>query len=156
MLKGPVGRGCHPHAGSAALLYPAVVVFVLLFAALVFDTFTMLSHERHLAHHTEALGRHTLTHFDRDIYRATGTISVNQAVGDAIVATAVEQINTTGMFVTVSCGLDSAINQLHVRCQAILKRGVFAPRLRTQITVRRLLVAEQHCGACALPVAADD
>lgn len=151
----PVGRNDRTTAGSAALLYPGVVVFVLLFAALVFDTLTMVSDERHLAHHTEALGRQTLTHFDRDSYRATGTIVVNQDVGDALVAAAVARINATGRFVTVSCGLEPDINQVHVACQATLKRGVFMLRPLTEMTVRRLLVAELHCATCAPQVAND-
>lgn len=149
MLTVPADRGCDANAGSAALLYPGVVVFVLLFAALVFDTFTLVSHERHLTHHTQALGRHTLTHFDRDIYRATGAIVVNNAVSEAIVMTSVEQLNATGRFDTASCVLALGVNEVHVTCQATLKRGVFAPRPHRQITVRRLVVAEQHCATCA-------
>ncbi|MEX2533181.1 MAG: hypothetical protein WD360_04380 [Nitriliruptoraceae bacterium] len=154
-MKVPAGCRCQSSAGSAALLYPGVIVFVLLLAALVFDTFTMVSHERHLAHFTQALGRHTLTHFDRDIYRATGTIVVNNEITDVIVATAVAQINATGRFDTANCVLDSGINEVHVNCQATLKRGVFPLRPHTQITVRRLLVAEQHCAACARQVVND-
>lgn len=135
-------------SGSAALLYPAVVMFVLLCSALVFDTFTLFSHERHLAHQTQALGRHALTHFDRDIYRATGMIIVAQDVSDAIIATTLATMTDRQLFDTLDCALESAPNHVNVRCDATVKRGVFAPRVFTQITVSRRLIATQHCQGC--------
>lgn len=134
-----------PVDGSAALLYPAIVVFVLLFAALVFDTFLTLSHERQLAHHVEGLGRQMLTHFDRDRYRATGDIVVEPVVAHTLMADANDTRHVRDLFAKLDCDLALNTNQVEVRCDARVKQGVFGPRAIQQITVSRRLIATPTC-----------
>ena len=131
----------HDSGGSAALLYPGLVAFFFLFAALVFDTFIGAGHERVLTQYTEAVGRDALMRFDHDIYRQNGTIV-------AASAPAVTDLPASAVVGQTVCTSQAAVNQVTVVCTSVRPRGLLFGRQTVQVTVRRVIRAELVCASC--------
>ena len=59
------------------------------------------------------------------------------------------------LFGELDCDLALNTNQVEVRCDARVKRGVVGPRAIQQITVSRRLIATPTCRGCAAFDSAD-
>jgi len=129
------------NGGSAALLYPGLVVFVFLFAALVFDTLIDVGHERALTQHTEAFGRNALMRFDQDNYRQNGTIIATSAPSEA-------DWPTSAVLDQNDCTSQVAVNQVTAVCTSVRPRGLLFGRQTVPVTVRRVIRAELVCVSC--------
>jgi hypothetical protein len=127
--------------GSAALLYPGLIAFVFLFAALVFDTLIDVGHERVLTQHTEAFGRDALMRFDQDIYRQNGTIIAALTPSGA-------DWPASAVLGQTDCTSQAAVNQVTVVCTSVRPRGLLFGRQTVQVTVRRTVRAELVCASC--------
>jgi len=128
--------------GSAALLYPGLIVFVLLFGALVFDTLQLTAQQRELAFHADTVGRQALSLFDRDIYRATGTVVVPGAVANSIPYGPTAATEMT-------CTLETAPNVVAVTCTLPPPQRLFVRPFNAELVARRRLVAELVCVTCS-------
>jgi hypothetical protein len=122
-------------------MYPGLVVFVLLFTALLFDTFTVVHQQRIWRDHAETVGRLALTRFDQPTYRQTGSIVLLPEIAQAVAQTDLLRPD-------VACHVDTGVGEVTVTCAGesppqLLRRSSGAAQ---PVTVR--LRATLVCTGC--------
>lgn len=135
--------------GSAALLYAALIVFVLSFAALIIDMMTVSLADTRLATHADTVGRVALQRFDHDVYRQTAAI----VVPDDVRQNAPE---VAGLPPGVACTVDGGVGSVTVTCITELDGRLLGRLFGTTREVTRDVTATLVCTGCATSTRADD
>lgn len=128
--------------GSAALMYAALVVFVLSFAAVLVDMMTVTYADMRLATYADTVGRVALQRFDQDMYRQTGQIVVSEEVAQ----NAPEHAELPE---DVICTVEGGVATVTVTCATDVDSRLLGRVFGTARGVSRHLTATLVCTGCA-------
>lgn len=128
--------------GSAALMYAALVVFVLSFAAVLVDMMTVTYADMRLATHADTVGRVALQRFDQGMYRQTGQIVVSEEVAQ----NAPEHAELPE---DVTCTVEGGVATVTVTCTTDVDSRLLGRVFGTTRDVSRQVTATLVCTGCA-------